>query len=308
LVSAWLTSHRYHADSFTDGLLKANASVAVVVVASDCADTIAGVLRDAVCPFVKRGIVDELLVLDLNSCDGTARLAESCGAQVIQADAVLKSFGPARGKGDAAWRAVYATRSDIVCFLDADTVEPRPSYLRGLLGPLLAMPDLKLVKGAFGRSLQAGDDSAADHAGRLSELMARPWLNLHEPRLAGFSQPLAGEFAARRELLEAVPFPVGAGVEAAVLMDALRLYGLDALAECDLGTCQRRHRPLRELGAAAYAVLAAMETRRSPPTRIVARRLLQPWNDAASVAVEIDERPPLRSLTVHASRAERASA
>jgi glucosyl-3-phosphoglycerate synthase len=107
--------------------------------------------------------------------------------------------------------------------------------------------------------------------------------------------------------LEAVPFPVGSGVEAALLMDALRLHGLDALAECDLGTCQRRHRPLRELGAAAYAVLAAIENRRIPPTRIVARRLLQPWNDAASVAVEIDERPPLRSLTAHASRAERAS-
>jgi glucosyl-3-phosphoglycerate synthase len=179
--------------------------------------------------------------------------------------------------------------------------------VRGLRGPLLTMADLQLVKGAYGGPLRVGDDSAVDTAGRVSELMARPWLNLHEPLLAGFSRPLAGEFAARRELLEAVPFPVGSGVEIAVLIDALRLHGLDALAECDLGIRQGRHRPLRELGTTAYAVLAAMENRRSQTTRIVASRLVQPWNDAASVVVEIDERPPLRSLTAHPSRAERTS-
>jgi glucosyl-3-phosphoglycerate synthase len=307
LVSAWLTSRRYHAGSFDNDLLKANASVAVVIVASECADTVADVLRDTIRPFVEQGIVDELLVVGMNSRDGTAQIAESCGAQVIQADAVLSSFGPVRGKGDAMWRAVYTTRSDIVCFLDADTLEGHPSHLRGLLGPLLTMPDLKLVKGAFSRPLPVGDHSAVDHADRITELMARPWLNLHEPRLAGFSQPLAGEFAARRELLEAVPFPVGSGVEAAVLMDALRLHGLDALAECELGTRQSRHRPLRALGATAYAALAAMENRRSPPTRVVASRLLQPWNDGASIVVEIDERPPLRSLMAHAPRADRTS-
>lgn len=303
----WLSSRRYHADSFNEELLEANTSVAIVLVASDSADTIAGVLRETIRPLVEQGAVDELLVIDMNSQDGTVQIAESRGAQVIQADAVLSSFGPARGKGDAMWRGVHTTRSDIVCFLDADSVEPHPSHLCGLLGPLLAVPDLQLVKGAFGRPLPVGDHSAADHADRVTELMARPWLNLYEPLLAGFSQPLAGDFAARRELLEAVPFAVCSGVEAGVLMDALRLHGLDALAECDLGTRQSRHRPLRELGATAYAVLAAMENRRSPSTRIVTRRLLQPWNDGESVVVEIDERPPLRSLMAHAPRADRAS-
>jgi glucosyl-3-phosphoglycerate synthase len=288
---------------------KAGTSVCVVVVvaATDCANTIGEVLGQTVGPFVELGVVDDFLILDVDSCDDTARLAGAAGARVIRGDAVLSRFGVVRGRGDAIWRAVHATRSDIVCFLDADSREPHPSHLRGLLGPLLTMPDLQLVKGAFTGPLRVGDDTAVDTAGRVSELMARPWLNLHEPQLAGFSQPLAGEFAARRELLEAVPFPVGPGVEIAVLIDALRLHGLDALAECDLGTRQSRHRPLRELGTTAYAVLAAMENRRNPSTRTVARRLLQPWNKAASVMVEIDERPPLRSLIAHAPRAERTS-
>ena len=127
----------------------------------------------------------------------------------------------------------------------------------------------------------------------MTELMARPLLNLYEPRLAGFAQPLAGEFAGHRELFEAIPFPVGYGVEIAVLIDALRREGLAALAESDLGRRQNRHQPLRALGEMAFAVLAAAERRRGPGHEVISDSYLRPWEDGASHPVAIDERPPL---------------
>ena len=159
------------------------------------------------------------------------------------------------------WRALRATGGELVCFLDGDTADPTPGHLQGLLGPLLADPSLALVKGAFDRPLDADWGQVRARGGRVTELMARPLLNLHVPQLAGFAQPLAGEFSARRALLERCSFPVGYGVEIAVLIDALRARGLDALAECELGTRQNRHQPLRALGEMAYAVLAAVEHR-----------------------------------------------
>lgn len=141
----------------------------------------------------------------------------------------------------------------------------------------------------------------------MTELMARPLLNLHVPSLAGFTQPLAGEVAARRELLEALPFCAGYGVEIAMLIDALRLVGLDALAEAHLGTRQNRHQALRELGAMAYAVLAAVERRVRPEAAVIPGGFVQPWQDGAVRAVPLLERPPLASLAADGTLAAVAS-
>jgi glucosyl-3-phosphoglycerate synthase len=200
---------------------------------------------------------------------------------VIDQDDVLAEYGPALGKGDAMWRALSVCAADIVCFLDGDTANPDPRHLQGLVGPLLTDPSLQLVKGAFDRPLLAGGVALPNEGGRVTELMARPLLNLHEPRLAGFAQPLAGEFAGRRGLLESIPFPVGYGVEIAVLIDALRRHGLGALAECHLGERQNRHQPLRSLGEMAYAVLAAVEKRIGAGRSAVASHYLRPWDDYA---------------------------
>jgi glucosyl-3-phosphoglycerate synthase len=161
---------------------------------------------------------------------------------------------------------------------------------------LLTDRSLQLVKGAFDRPLLAGGVALPDEGGRVTELMARPLLNLHEPRLAGFAQPLAGEFAGRRELLESIPFPVGYGVEIAVLIDALRRHGLDALAECHLGERQNRHQPLRALGEMAYAVLAAVERRIAPDRSAIGGHYLRPWDDFAVAQVAVSERPALATL------------
>ena len=304
-VSRWLDERRYRAGEFPLELLrtsKGETSVAAVIPTKQCAQTIARVIAETVVPLQDAGLIDDLLVVDADSPDGTAEIARDAGARVIGQDDVLSEFGPALGKGDAMWRAVYATSTDIVCFLDGDTADPHPDHLRGLLGPLLVDPSVMLVKGAFDRPLRAGAATFPHEGGRVTELMARPLLNLHEPRLAGFAQPLAGEFSARRSLLEAVAFPAGYGVEIAVLIDALRAYELDALAECHLGSRQNRHQPLRDLGEMAYAVLAAVERRLAGRTSVTGGHYLRPWHDGEVVQVPVTERPPVRTLALGIER------
>jgi glycosyltransferase involved in cell wall biosynthesis len=303
-VSTWREQRRYRAEAFALGELRAAkqaTTISVVLPAKECAETIAGVLETTVGPASEAGLIDEVIVVDAASRDGTAARAEAMGAVVLQQDDLLSEYGPALGKGDALWRGLHHSRGEVVCFLDADTEDPHPHHLLGLLGPLLGDPKLALVKGAFDRPFRAGGRSLPHEGGRVTEVMARPLLNLHFPLLAGFDQPLAGEFGARRDLLTRIPFPVGYGVEIAVLVDALETCGLHALAECHLGTRQNRHQSLRALGEMAFAVLAAVERRLDGSRSATAGHYLRPWEDGAVVRVPVDERPPLDSLTAAAA-------
>ncbi len=298
-VSSWSERRRYDAEEFPPGLLrkhKGATTVTVVIPTKECAETVPGVLGETVGPLRANGVVDEVLVVDADSADGSAEIATAAGARVIQQDEMLSEYGPALGKGDAMWRGVSATNADVICFLDGDTINPHVDHLQGLIGPLLVDPSLQLVKGAFERPLHVGGVELPNEGGRVTELMARPLLNVHEPRLAGFAQPLAGEFAGRRRLFESIPFPVGYGVEIAILIEAVRRYGLDALAECDLGTRQNRHQSLRALGEMAYAVLAAVENRIPNRSSVIGGHYLRPWQDGSIVQIPIMERPPLATL------------
>jgi glucosyl-3-phosphoglycerate synthase len=299
-VSTWLARRRYAAAEFALDELGARGdrpSVTVVIPAKDCATTVAGVIETTVGPAYDAGLIDQVVVVDAASADGTAERAAAAGATVLQQDELASELGPARGKGDAMWRALAATDGEIVCFLDADTADPDPQHLLGLLGPMFTDPEIALVKGAFARPFNAGGRSLADEGGRVTELMARPLLNLHFPLLAGFTQPLAGEFAGRRRLLERVPFPVGYGIEIAVLIDALHEVGLNGLAECRLGSRQNRHQPLRALGEMGFAVLAAVERRIEGPRSATGGQFLRPWEDGRIVRIPVGERPPLRSAS-----------
>ena len=297
-VAAWFSRRRLCADDYSPQrlvALKGATTVTVIVPTKECAGTIDGVIEGSVKPLAEHGLVDELVVVDADSADGTASVARRAGARVLLEDELDRGLGPALGKGDAMWRALRATGGEVVCFLDGDTADPSPRHLQGLLGPLLADRSLMLVKGAFDRPLEADGVKLAHEGGRVTELMARPLLNLYEPLLAGFSQPLAGEFAARRGLLERCAFPVGYGVEIAILIDALRASGLDALAECQLGTRQNRHQPLRALGEMAYAVLVAVENRLGGAGGAGQDgRYVRPWEGGAAATVAVAERPPIR--------------
>jgi glucosyl-3-phosphoglycerate synthase len=298
-IADWMEHRRFTAGDYRlDALARRHRGempASVIIPTRECAATIGGVLDHAVGPARRAGLVEEVVVVDAASTDGTARIAEAHGARVLQQDALDGDLGPALGKGDAMWRALGATSGDLVCFMDGDTADPDPAHLVGLLGPLLDHPPIAFVKGSFERPLKLGDRTLAHEGGRVTELMARPLINLHAPLLAGFGQPLAGEFAARRELLRELPFPVGYGVEIATLVDALDRCGLDALAECHLGTRQNRHQSLRALGEMAYAVLATLE-RRLPggPRSAISERFVKPWDDAPPTVIPLLERPPRR--------------
>jgi glucosyl-3-phosphoglycerate synthase len=296
-LDAWLERNAYGPCLLTPGELAARktATVSVVVPAREVATTI-GPTVEVLRRFLDAGAVDELLVVDAASDDGTAALARAAGAAVIQEDELMPAFGPCRGKGDAMWRALAATTGEIVAYVDADSEDFDERMLTGLLAPLFARCDLALVKGAFQRPFAAGGDVLPGEGGRVTELMARPLLNLHRPGLAGFAQPLAGEVAARRELLERLAFPVGYGVEIAMLLDAEQLVGLDALAQADLGSRQNRHQPLDALSAMSYAVLVAASKRLLGPEAVDALApgpyVLPRPGEADVRQVPVEERPP----------------
>lgn len=237
----------------------------------------------------RHALVDELVVVDDHSSDDTAALASAAGARVVDAAATLPAFG-ANGKGRALWRSVWATTSDVVAWCDADVTNFSPHFVCGLVGPLLADPGLGYVKGFYRRPLGQGGDGG----GRVTELVARPLLSLLYPDLAHIVQPLSGEYAGRRDVLESVPFFAGYGVEIGLLIDISRRYGIDTIAEVDLGTRRHRNRTLEQLGPQAMTILQVALRRTDPHLAPQVAMLQRPH--AAPLAVDAHELPPLAEL------------
>jgi glucosyl-3-phosphoglycerate synthase len=292
-IAGWLARRSFGACEQTPAELatRKTATVSVVVPAKEVADTI-GPVVDVLVACREAGLVDEVLVVDAASADGTADVAAACGADVAQESALRPEHGRCRGKGDAMWRGLSATSGEIVVFVDADSAAFDPRFVTGLLAPLFDHEDVHLVKGSFTRPFRVGSAVVPLGGGRVTEILARPLLNIHRPELAGFAQPLAGEIAARRSLLQTLPFPVGYGVEIAMLLDAHDRVGIDGLAQADLGERQNRHQSLRELSAMALAVLIAAE-RRLLGVDAAAGLLALPFEELELRRVEVDERPPL---------------
>lgn len=296
-LARWLEERRYDGASFSPAeLLVAKATtVAAILPARECAMTI-GPILDRIAPLRASGLLDELLVVDADSPDGTAAVAREHGARAVSESALAAGLGPCRGKGDAMWRAASATDAELLVFLDADTVDFHPGFLTGLLGPILLDPTVALVKGTFRRPFALGESIRDGEGGRVTELVARPLLNLHFPSLSGFAQPLAGEIAIRRDLFGRLSVPVGYGVEIAMLIDALGLAGLDGLAEVDLGSRQNRHQSLRALSAMAGEVMVAVERRTGAaprPSFPAFRPRPEPGGPPELWRLRCEERPPL---------------
>jgi glucosyl-3-phosphoglycerate synthase len=251
-------------------------------------------------------LVDELVVVDSGSRDGTAKAAADAGARVVRRDAILPRLPAVPGKGEVLWRSLLVTRGEIVCFVDADLREFDPRFVSGIVGPLLTEPSVHLVKAMYDRPLETGGAVDPAGGGRVTELVARPLLNLHWPRLAGFVQPLGGEYAARRSLLERLPFPVGYGVEFGMLVDALGLVGLDALAQVDVGVRHHRHQDGQALGRMAAAIYRTAQLRLSR-AHLVRPRLTQfDRGDGGFVpsthSVDTEERPPMLEVREYLAR------
>jgi glucosyl-3-phosphoglycerate synthase len=231
--------------------------------------------------------VDEIVVIDAASKDGTAEVARDAGANVHQEAELLPQLGAVLGKGDAMWRALSVLRGELVCFLDADTADFAAHFCTGLLGPLVCEPGVQFVKGFYRRPFEQDGIALPEGGGRVNHLMARPALALFYPQLAGVRQPLAGEVAARRELLEGLPFVTGYGVEIAMLIDVWEEIGGEGIAQVDLDVHHNRHQPLQALTPMAHTVLAT-----------IAQRLQREGRLLGAIPDAPPERPPFRSIAV----------
>jgi glucosyl-3-phosphoglycerate synthase len=263
-------------------------TVTVVLPTREVADTIG--------PIVERlwglaPLIDQVLVVDAGSGDGTAEIAAARGAEVHQESRLLPDFGPVLGKGDAMWRALAVARGELVVYLDSDTPDFSPHFATGLLGPLVCERDVRFVKGHFRRPFTAPDGREyPSDGGRVTELTAKPLLAAFFPDLTGFIQPLAGEVAAPRELFERLPFATGYAVETAMLLHARdALGGTDGMAQVDLELRRNRHQPLSDLALMAREVLAAVLERLAAEGR-----LLEGGHEPPV------ERPPYATLRAHA--------
>jgi len=258
-VARWFARRTSRATDWpADRLLaaKRDTSVSVVLPALDEEETVGDIVAVLTGALVgPGGLVDEVVVVDSGSSDRTAQFAEAAGARVVHAGQALPAVPPVTGKGEAMWRSLAATTGDVLVFCDADLRDVSPAWVTGLLGPLLLDPGTAFVKATYDRPLDTGHTVLPAGGGRVTEVLARPLLNLFWPALAGFVQPLAGEYAARRSLLERLPFPCGYGVELGLLVDTLRVAGLDAMAQVDLGERRHRHRDDRDLGRMAGEIL-----------------------------------------------------
>ena len=244
----------------------AGARISVVIPARNEERTVGrvvGALRQAL--LVDIPLVDEIIVVDSDSTDGTGRAAERAGGAVHRARDIAPALGSYPGKGEALWKSLLVTQGDLLVFVDADLTRWGPHFVTGLVGPLLADPQVRLVKGFYERVRTERDGSTSTEGGRVTELVARPLLSLWWPQLAGVVQPLAGEWAARRSLMESLTIPVGYGVELSTLLDTFTRYGLDALAQVDLGSRAHRHQADHDLALMAAELLAVAEARRDRP-------------------------------------------
>ncbi|CAM5603739.1 glucosyl-3-phosphoglycerate synthase [Streptomyces spiroverticillatus] len=308
-VERWLRARSWSAaDRPLEQLLTAKAArsqtVSVVLPAlneeATVGEIVATIRRDLMSAAVP--LVDELVVIDSGSTDQTAKAAAEAGARVVHRDEILPRIAPLPGKGEVLWRSLLVTTGDVVCFVDADLKDFDASFVSGIVGPLLTDPSLQFVKATYDRPL----DGAAGQGGRVTELMARPLLNLHWPQLAGFVQPLGGEYAARRSLLERLPFPVGYGVELGLLIDALHTVGLDALAQVDVGVRIHRHQDGQALGRMAAAIYRTAQLRLSRG-HLIRPALTQFERIGADFVprthpVDTEERPPMREVAEYAAR------
>jgi glucosyl-3-phosphoglycerate synthase len=280
----------FHHSEFTlERLLEEKReTITVVLPAREVADTVGAIidrLREL------EPLIDQIVVVDAASGDGTAEVAGERGAEVHQESELLAELGPALGKGDAMWRALSVARGDLVAFLDSDTRDFARHFATGLLGPLIRHAEIRFVKGHFRRPYTtAGGERRSDEGGRVTELTARPLLSAFFPDLAEFAQPLAGEVAARRALFEQLPFATGYAVETAMLLHTRdALGGTAGMAQVDLEERYNRHQPLHVLGQMSHQVLAAVLERLRAEGRLL--------DDHVPAPVE---RPPYATLRAHA--------
>ena len=300
MSDSWLAGREWHRSVWTTAELEAakrGRTISVVLPALNEAATVGPVIETIV-PMLG-GLVDELIVLDSGSTDDTEGRALAAGARVVHREEALPEIPPQPGKGEALWRSLAATTGDFIVFIDSDLIDPDPMFVPRLVGPLLTADGIHLVRGFYRRPLKVGDAEDANGGGRVTELVARPLLAALRPELGYVLQPLGGEYAGTRELLTSVPFAPGYGVEIGLLVDTYDRYGLDAIAQVNLGVRTHRNRPLSELGPMSRQIIATLLNRCGITDSGVGLTQFLPDGEAYRSrvsSVSLVDRPPMNTL------------
>jgi glucosyl-3-phosphoglycerate synthase len=265
LVDKWFAENTFDADEFADlGQLVAlkraqDLTISLALPALNEEETIGSILETVQQALVREApLLDEIVLIDSNSTDRTRAIAASLGVPVHIHQELLPGHGARAGKGEALWKSLYVTRGDLLVWIDTDIVNFHPRFVYGILGPLLHNPGIQFVKGFYRRPLKVGDKVQAGGGGRVTELTARPLLNLFYPELSGVVQPLSGEYGGRRSVLEALPFFSGYGVETGLLIDVFERHGLPALAQVDLLERIHHNQSLDALSKMSFAIIQAV--------------------------------------------------
>lgn len=320
LVDRWFAENTYHADEFDDleRLLalkrEQGVSISLALPALNEEETVGNVIRTMQQTLMQQvPLLDEIVLIDSNSSDQTRRIATDLGVPVFIHQQLLPAYGPRRGKGEALWKSLLVTHGDLVIWMDTDIVNVHPRFVYGVIGPLLLNPQVQFVKGFYQRPLKSGEALQAGAGGRVTELTARPLLNLFYPELSGVIQPLSGEYGGRRKALEQLSFFSGYGVEIGLLIDVFEKFGLAAVAQVDLLERIHHNQSLEALSKMSFAIQQAvfrrLETRYGRPIlEDVNKSMKLIRYEEGSYRLQVEEvaerdRPPMIDLPeYHAAR------
>src|SRR6266571_830675 len=297
---------------------RSGTTVSICLPARNEAATIGRIVRVLRRSMLERSrLADEIVVVDGGSTDGTVEIAMAEGATVHRELDVLPEEGPGSGKGEGVWKSLHVCRGDLICWIDADIRNIHPRFVYGLLGPLLLDPGIVYVKAFYERPIRERNALRATGGGRVTELLARPVLSLFWPQLAGFVQPLSGEYAGRREVLEQVPLFSGYGVELGLLIDIARHAGVDAIAQVDLERRVHRNQDVQALSRMSFGILQAALARLADEARMApdtwSTTLYQFANRLREYHIEPREittvqRPPMATLDSYRRRRDALAA
>jgi len=318
-VERWFGESNFHHAEFADlrRLVqlkdKQGVTVSLVLPTLDEEETIGPIVRKAVREMIGRvPLLDEILVIDSASTDRTREIAEAEGARVIQHPDILSRYGSFRGKGEALWKSLFATSGDIIVWADTDVRHWHHRMVYGTLGPLLHEPRLQYVKGYYQRPIVQEGMLKEGGGGRVTELVARPLINLFYPELSGMIQPLAGEYAGRRTLLESIPFFTGYAVEIGHLIDAAERVGIEGLGQVDLERRIHRNQELEGLSRMSFVILQAVmkrleERRKARLFAELGSTMKLPRSGRGRLSLEVieladQERPPMIRIPEYLER------
>ena len=322
-LNDWLRTNTYHHSTFADLRELVDAKEAQGTRISLCIPTLneEKTIGKEVVIFrselqQRYPLLDEIAVIDSGSTDRTLEVAASFGADTYLASDILPHLEQKRGKGENLWKAIHQLSGDIIVYIDADIKNIHPRFVYGLVGPLIRRPEIKYVKAFYDRPLAFSQGIRPSGGGRVTEILIRPLFSLFFPELTAIIQPLSGEYAVRREVLEAIPFPVGYGVETSHLLDVYARWGMSAFAQTDLDQRVHRNQATRSLGKMAFGILQTFLSRVKqlevigtiPEMSTILRQFQVKDQVFETVEYEIveEERPPMLTIPEYREKTGRA--